>query len=139
MAPEALAVVHSWLTEVNRRDGPRLEALSSPQIEIVGPRGAGRLDRAVLSQWLLRSGFSATPKRWFCGGDGRVVVEHHARRDDVETGDVQSTADTASQFVVVDGMVDRYVRHDTGLDAALDNAGLTLADEVTQPRHGVRR
>lgn len=119
-----LAVVESWLAAVDAADGPRLESLSSPEIEIVGPRGRGRADRSVLSAWLGRAGFHAAARRWFCGADGRVVVEQDARWDG---GDARRLA---SEFLVVDGRVDRYVRHDGGLADALAASGLTGADEV---------
>jgi len=82
----SLASVADWLDAVNRADGPRLERLTHEEIEIVGPRGTGRTDRRVLSQWLTRAGFSAESLRWFCGADGSVVVEQDARWVDATTG-----------------------------------------------------
>ena len=63
-------------------------------------RGSGRADRRVLSEWLTRAGFSAEPLRWFCGSDGRVVVEQDARWVDVATGEEQGRGRVASQFLV---------------------------------------
>ena len=51
MSIGSLASVADWLDAVNRADGPRLERLTHEEIEIVGPRGTGRTDRRVLSQW----------------------------------------------------------------------------------------
>jgi len=64
----SLAIVEEWLDAVNRGDGVRLEQLTHDEVEIVGPRGSGRADRRVLSEWLTRAGFSAEPLRWFGGG-----------------------------------------------------------------------
>ncbi|MEJ7755943.1 MAG: nuclear transport factor 2 family protein [Nocardioidaceae bacterium] len=86
-----MAIVEQWLAAVNRGDGVRLEQLTHEEVEIVGPRGSGRADRRVLSEWLTRAGFSAEPLRWFCGGDGRVVVEQDARWVDVATGEEQGS------------------------------------------------
>lgn len=78
---------------------------------------------------MTRSGFSATPLRWFCGGDGTVVVEQAARWEDRATGVEQSRAVVGSQFRVADGVVARVGRHDD-LAAALTATGLETSDEV---------
>jgi hypothetical protein len=128
-----LAVVEEWLSAVDARDGTRLLALTTPVVEVVGPRGRARAGRAVLADWLGRAGFSAVSRRWFCGGDGRVVVEQDARWVDVATGAEQGRSRIASEFLVdpSERLVTRYVRHDTGPAAALAAAGLSEDDEVT--------
>jgi hypothetical protein len=87
----------------------------------------------VLVEWLGRAGFSAESRRWFCGGDGRVVVEQDARWADVVTGAEQGRARLASEFRVDPGerRVARYVRHDAGTAAALSATGLSEDDEVS--------
>jgi ketosteroid isomerase-like protein len=120
----ALGVVEQWLAAVNDGDGARVEALSHEQVEIVGPRGRGATPRGVLSEWLARSGFSARPVRWFCGGDGVVVVEQDARWHDPATGEPQDSFRIGSLFQVTAGRVARYERFDDGLAAALTAAGL---------------
>lgn len=87
-----LQVVQRWLDAVNEGDGVVLEGLSHPEVEIIGPRGAGRMPRAVRSGGLLRAGFSTESQRWFCGGDGAVVVEQAAVWRDVESGVSRSAA-----------------------------------------------
>lgn len=86
----------------------------------------------MLSEWLLRAGFSASARRWFCGADGTVVVEQDAAWDDVATGAAQDRKRIASRFGVADGVVTSYRRHDAGLQEALDAGDLTVADEVTR-------
>ena len=78
----------------------------------------------------VRSGFSADALRWFCGPDGRVVVEQEARWSDVESGALLGRAHVASQFVVSDRIVAYYQRHDS-LARALAAAGLDTTAEVT--------
>jgi hypothetical protein len=120
-----LGVVRGWLEAVNDGDAGRLVALTTEQVEIVGPRGAGPADREMLAGWLARSGFSARPLRWFCGPDGQVVVEQDARWREGARG-----VRLASRFRVEGGRVASYVRHDDGLEPALAAAGLSSADEV---------
>src|SRR3954466_2220300 len=67
-----LGVVEDWLTAVNEGAVDRLQGLSHEQVDIVGPRGQGLMDRRVLGEWLARSGFRSHPLRWFCGADGAV-------------------------------------------------------------------
>lgn len=95
------------------------------------PRGSVR-GREVLSDWLTRAGFSAQPLRWFCGGDGSVVVEQDARWVDVATGHEQGQAVVASRFLVDAAAITSYSRHDE-LDSALAAAGLSAHDEVRLP------
>lgn len=129
----ALGVVEQWLAAVNAGDGARVESLSQEQVEIVGPRGRGRAPRAVLSEWLARSGFSAEPVRWFCGGDGLVVVGQQARWHDPATGAAQDSFRIGSLFEISGERVARYERFDAGVEAALTVAGLDAErDEVTR-------
>lgn len=86
-----------------------------------------------LSAWMVRSRFSATPLRWFCGGDGSVVVEQAARWADPNTGAEQSTAVVATHFPVQGERVAYVSRHDD-LTVALDAAGLAASDEVSVHR-----
>ena len=133
MARGDLGVVEDWLAAVDAGDAARLTALTAAEVELVGPRGTVRADRSVLAGWLARAGFSAESRRWFCGGDGRVVVEQDARWVDVASGREQGHARIASEFLVepVGRLVARYVRHDAGTAAALAAAGLSARDEVT--------
>ncbi|MQA16884.1 MAG: nuclear transport factor 2 family protein [Pseudonocardiaceae bacterium] len=130
MSTGALVIVEEWLGAVNRRDSDRVEDLSDEEVEVAGPRGTVR-GRQILSGWLARAGFSAEPLRWFCGGDGTVVVEQDACWVDVATGKEKGRAVVASQFLVDGARVTRYVRHDD-LGAALAATGLDdPGDEVT--------
>lgn len=132
MSLGSLAVVERWMAAVNRGDASAVEGLSAETIEIVGPRGSVR-GRDVLSGWLARSGFSAEAKRWFCGSDGRVVVEQDARWVDPASGAERGRAMVASHFAVDGAGVARYGRHDH-LAEALATAGLAGADEVMRRR-----
>ena len=133
MRTGALAIVGAWQEAVNGGSAARVRELSADQIEVLGPRGAGLMDSDELGAWMIRSGFSATPLRWFCGGDGNVVVEQAARWEDRATGVEQSHAVVGSHFGVADGVVARIGRHD-GLAATLAAAGLATSDEVTVHR-----
>jgi hypothetical protein len=130
MGQGSLAVVEEWLAAVDAADSDRLLRVTAARVEIVGPRGAGVMDSGELTGWLARSGFSATSRRWFCGGDGTVVVEQDAGWKDPVTAGPRGSARIASRFRVDGGSVAMYARHDDGLSPALAAAGLTDADEV---------
>lgn len=127
MGMGSLAVVEEWLTAVNHGDSSRVAELSAGDVEIAGPRGTGR---RVLAEWMARAGFSAEPLRWFCGADGRVVVEQEALWVDLATKAELGRAHVASQFAVQGAAVAYCQRHDS-LDQALADAGLTGNSEVT--------
>jgi ketosteroid isomerase-like protein len=125
-----LGVVEAWLDAVDRADAAAATALCAPDVEVVGPRGSVR-GREVLGPWMARAGFSARPLRWFCGADGAVVVEQDATWVDPATGVARGRAVVAARFLVTDGVISRFQRHDDGLPAALAAAGLRESDEVT--------
>jgi hypothetical protein len=126
-----LGVVEAWLDAVDRADAAAAMALCAPDIELVGPRGGGR-GREVLGPWMARAGFAARPLRWFCGAGGAVVVEQDATWTDPATGADRGRAVVASEFLVADGVITRFRRHDDGLPAALAATGLRESDEVTR-------
>ena len=130
MTTGGLGVVRAWQLAVNGASVADAVALTARQVEVLGPRGEGLMLKQELGDWMVRSGFTATPLRWFCGGDGTVVVEQDVRWVDRETGQERGRAVVASHFEVDDGVVSRIARHDKGLQAALDSAGLSSADEV---------
>ena len=127
-----LAVVEAWLDAVERADAAAAMALCAPDLEVVGPRGSVR-GREVLGPWMARAGFTARPLRWFCGAGGAVVVEQDATWADPETGVERGRAVVAARFLVADGVIARFQRHDDGLPVALTAAGLRESDEVTAP------
>ena len=130
--PAPLAVVRAWIDAANRQDGGGLVALSDPDIEIVGPRGAVR-GAAVLRDWLERAGLTLETRRTFARG-GAVVVEQRGVWRSTETGEVMGEADVASRFAVDRGRVTAFERFDT-LDAALAAAGLSASDALPEPPH----
>jgi hypothetical protein len=112
---------------VNNQDIDRLLALSDPNIEIVGPRGAA-FGHIVLRDWMSRAGLTLTTQRVFARDDTVVVAQHGVWRS-VETGEVVGEADVASEFRVDGQRVTYYARYDS-LDEALATAGLEQADEL---------
>src|SRR5262249_49779627 len=99
--------------------------MCTEDVEVVEPRGSGR-GRDLLREWLRRSGFAALPRRYFCGGEGHVVVEQRARWRE-RYGD--TTAVIASAFIVRDGKIRRHERFDE-LQTALTMYGLREVHEV---------
>lgn len=126
----ALAVVRAWQDAANAPDLDRLVALSDPEIEVVGPRGAGR-GHQLLRDWLGRAGLTLTTRQAFARGNAVVLAQHGVWRSP-ETGAVVGEADLASRFRVDDGRVVQFARHDD-LEAALRDAGLIPADEIAAP------
>jgi hypothetical protein len=120
-------IAEAWQQAANQQDSERLLALSDPNIEVVGPRGAG-FGHQLLRDWLARAGLTLTTLRAF-GRGNTVVLAQHAIWRSVETGEAAGERDLASRFDVEGGRVVRFERHDS-LDAALAAAGLNAADAI---------
>lgn len=121
-------LVQSWQAAANAQDADRLQALSDPNVEIVGPRGSG-FGHQLLRDWLGRAGLTLTTRRVFARGDIVVLAQHGVWRSS-ETGEVVGERDLASRFRVADGRIAQFARCDR-LDEALAAAGLQLSDETT--------
>jgi ketosteroid isomerase-like protein len=124
---EEVRVVQEWHEALNAGDTERLVALSLPDVELSGPRGAVR-GAEVLRGWVDRANISLDPLRFFHRGE-KVVVEETAEWRSPETGEVVGNGTVGSVFVVRDGRVASVSRHDD-LTAALDDAGLDGEHEV---------
>jgi SnoaL-like domain len=122
-----LAAVLAWHDAVNRRDVERVMDLTSPDVEIVGPRGPAR-GHDALRQWFGHARVTLEPLRAFARG-GAVVVAQRGVWHDPASGEVIDEAQVASCFRVDGGRVAHYQRFDN-LGAALEAAGLTEEDEA---------
>jgi hypothetical protein len=116
-----LQVVEAWIAAINAGDAAAAAAVCHEQILVAGPRGQGPMPAAALGEWLERSGFSARPTRWFCGGPdhGLAVVELDARWPGSPDGLL-----VGALFRVTEGRIAEFSRFDSGLAAALAAGGL---------------
>ena len=122
----SVAVVQAWQEAVNRQDVARLAALSSPDIEIAGPRGSGR-GVGLLQNWLGRAGLRLVAQRAFARENVVVTANHGVWHGATEA--TSGVADFAAAFRVDDGRVTRFARYDS-LDDALAEVNLSDADEI---------
>jgi hypothetical protein len=127
---DALAIVQAWQDAANRQDIDQLLARSSPDIEIVGPRGSG-YGHQLLRDWLRRAGVHLTTLRAFARGSHVVVAQHGVWRS-LDTGEPTGEREIASYFRVEGGYITRYARYDS-LGDALAEAGLSATDEISGP------
>ena len=124
---EPLTIVQDWQEAANVQDIERLLELSSPNIEIVGPRGSG-FGHQLLRDWIARAGLTVKTLRVFVHGE-KIVVEQHGVWRSVETGEVTGEKTLASAFQVDDRHVVKFARYDD-LNTALEATGLQQADEI---------
>lgn len=127
MSSTDVALVVAWHEALNAGDVDRLLSLSSDDVEVGGPRGAGR-GAGLLQEWVARAGIRIEPGRVF-QRDGTVVVEQSARWPSAESGQIGDAQAVASVFRVGDGVVTSVIRY-PDLVAALQAAGLSEADET---------
>ncbi len=125
-APE-VRVVEAWHEALNAGDADLLVALSHPDVEVGGPRGAGRGAR-LLREWVDRANIRLKPLRIFHEADA-VVVEAAAEWRSADTGEVTGGQTVGSVFVIRDDRVASVVRHDD-LSGALGATGLDESHET---------
>ena len=125
MTSAAVETVVAWHTALNESDVLRLLSLSTDDVEVGGPRGAGR-GADLLRDWVARAGVHLDPRRIFCRAD-IVVIEQSARWPSAD-GHLADPQVVASIFHVTGGRVSSVIRH-PDLAAALIGAGLSISDE----------
>jgi ketosteroid isomerase-like protein len=108
-ASDPLAIVLAWHAALNAGDLDRLAALSTPEIELGGPRGAS-FGVPALRDWAERSGLRLEPGRHEPLADGRLAVEQTARWR-TDSGELSEAQTVASVFRVVDGRVSSVLRY----------------------------
>jgi limonene-1,2-epoxide hydrolase len=120
-------VVEAWHAALNEGDVDRLVGLSHPDVEVGGPRGAGR-GVQLLREWVNRANVRLEPRRLFSRG-GTVVVEQAGQWRSAESGEVIGSQSVAAVFAVCAGLVMSLVRYDDLLEA-LKTTGLNQSDEI---------
>jgi ketosteroid isomerase-like protein len=125
----ALQVVSLWHAALARGDLPTMLGTLAEDVELLGPRGTTR-GHAAFRDWFAKAGFTAMPKRRFCGGLGHVVVEQAAKWRERD-GEIAGTI--ASAFVVRNQKIVKYERFDE-LQAALTMYGLRDVHEIVRKR-----
>lgn len=117
MTTSEIATVLAWHDALNDRDFDTLLRLSSDDIEVGDPNGAGQ-GHVALRDWAESIGVTAVPGRMYVH-DGVVVVEQTITAAD------GTTATGASAFRVVRDHVTSVFRHD-------DLASALAATELTE-------
>src|SRR3954454_3814791 len=97
--------VMAWHAALNAGDVERMLALSTPDVEVGGPRGSGR-GADLLREWFGRANVVLEPGALFARWDGDVVVVEQAGRWRAEDGALGEPQVVASVFrVAPDGRV----------------------------------
>jgi hypothetical protein len=118
-SPDVEAVL-TWHAALNRSDIDGLLALSTPDVEVGGPRGAGS-GSELLRDWVTRAGIRMQPGR-VVRGNGSVVVEESAQWKTAD-GSWSTPRTVATVFKVRSERVSSVIRYDD-LASALRASGL---------------
>ena len=113
-------VVLAWHAALNAGDTARLLALSTTDVEVGGPRGAGR-GAQLLADWVARARIQLRPLRWQANGS-TVVVEQTGQWQ-TSDGQLTEPQPAASVFRVEGGKVSSVIRLGT-FEEALEFAGM---------------
>jgi len=125
----AFLTVLAWHTALNQAGIDQLLQLSTADVEVGGPRGAGH-GSDLLRDWVGRAGIRLAVRRVFARGD--VVVVDQAGQWRAADGQLAEPQDVASVFRTQNGRVASVIRH-PDLAAALLAGGLGESDEIQPP------
>ncbi|MGM7700425.1 DUF3224 domain-containing protein [Pseudalkalibacillus sp. Hm43] len=123
---EEIIIADQWLDACNALEIEALLEITSPTIEISGPRGSG-FGKGLLVDWLERTGLKLETLSIY-GRKGVLVYEQHAKWSGQE-GRTAGEANAASVLKVKDGKVAFIARFDS-LEKALKEAGIQESDKV---------
>ena len=127
-ARDPLLVVREWHAAVNAGVTDAALALTTPDVELGGPRGTAR-GHDALRRWIGTAGINLRLSMSFARS-GTVVVEQRARWRSPDTGELGDEEHVGSVFTVRDGLIERIVRY-PDLDAALAAGGLEQHDAAS--------
>ncbi|HVF00189.1 MAG TPA: nuclear transport factor 2 family protein [Rubrobacteraceae bacterium] len=125
-APE-LRAIKAWHEALNSGDADRVVALSQPNVEVGGPRGAGP-GAGVLRKWVGRANIHLERRRVFHKVD-TVVVEQRAGWRSTDAGQATGSQTVASLFVVQENQIAKVLRYDD-LASALSAGNLGESNET---------
>ncbi len=124
---QPLTIVEEWHTALNNNDVERLATLVHKDVKIGGPRGStAGVD--VLLEWVNRAKVHLNPKRYFYQNEV-VVVEELGQWYSAENGEMISSQEVASIFIVQQGRIASIMRLDN-LKMAFEASGLNESQEV---------
>jgi ketosteroid isomerase-like protein len=126
MTGTELDTVHAWHAALNAGDVDGLLVLSTQDVEVGGPRGAGR-GAHLLKDWVARAGMRMQPVRLYRRGHSIVVEESAQWR--APDGQLTDPQPVACAFDIRDGQVASIVRY-ADVASALVAAGLEESDEA---------
>ncbi|WP_408009776.1 DUF3224 domain-containing protein [Pseudalkalibacillus sp. A8] len=123
---EEIYIADKWIDACNAQDVDALLDITSPTIEISGPRGSG-YGKVLLVEWLERTGLTLETLSIY-GRKGSLVYEQLASWKGQE-GRTPGEANVASVIKVRNGKIAFISRFDD-LEKALKSAGLQETDKV---------
>jgi hypothetical protein len=113
-------VVLAWHAALNAADTDRLMALCTSDVEVGGPRGAGR-GAELLCDWVARARIQLEP---VClQAQGATIVVEQAASWQTPNGQATQPQTAATVFCVEDGKVASVIRY-ADFKTALEAAGL---------------
>ncbi|GAA0599297.1 hypothetical protein GCM10009001_14480 [Virgibacillus siamensis] len=124
---ETIETAETWIEFSNQRNLEGLSKITSHELELIGPKGAGVINHRQLGEWIERANLQlATIERY--AKDNYIVLEQHGTwlndDDTIKGRDIVFTV-----FKVVDRQVNFLARYDNK-EEAFKVSGLDDEDKI---------
>ena len=124
---ENLAIAEAWVAFSNQQDLNNLQAVTAEPLELIGPRGAGLINRQELAEWMVRANLTlATNARY--AKDEFVVFQQEGTWFNTD-GSIKGQATVFTVLKIINGKVSFLARYDQQAEA-FAISGLSAADQV---------
>ncbi|WP_077326407.1 hypothetical protein [Virgibacillus siamensis] len=124
---ETIETAETWIDLSNQKNLEELSNITSPDLELIGPKGTGVITHQDLGEWIERANLQLATIERYAKDHYTVFVQHGTWLNDDNTIKGQDIVFTV--FKVVDQHVNFLARYDNKEDA-FKISGLGMGDKI---------
>ncbi|WP_018922697.1 hypothetical protein [Salsuginibacillus kocurii] len=124
---ETIKIADQWVNYSNQSDIDGLSKVTSTPLELIGPKGAGKINLDELNEWLKRAKLTLETVNRYAKNNFIVLEQRGTWLHEDNT--VKGKGVVFTVFKVVDSRVCFLARYDD-LESAFNSSGLSEGDKV---------